>query len=261
MTQFSIVIPVFNEEHCLNALWDHLGAVLRQNGLESEIILADDHSTDRTWEIIQSLNHLDARIKGIRLAQHGGHQLAVFAGLQVSSGNTVITMDGDLQHPPEKIPDLIRAWQNGSDLVYGFKTHQEGRGWFKKFLNHLFHQLLSLRIGIALHPDTSDFQIMDRSLVEKIKVSWRPSIFLRAWIHYRAQSRHGIPFQAERRYHGRTRHNFLSLLGLGLRSLIFFPSVQSDSPPPDQSAHWTRYYQIEAATGFDHKLCSNDALL
>lgn len=222
--KFSVVIPLLNEADCLAELWRRLQEPLQSLGVDIEVLFVDDASTDDTWARIQGLRAKDPRVKGVRLARHAGHQVAFFVGFQEATGEAVITLDGDLQHPPEKIPDFFPFWQGGADLVYGFKTEQAGRSWLKKALNRLFHKLLSLRTGLELHPETSDFQMLDRSLVERIRQTWRPPIFLRGWIHSLAQRRSGIPFRAERRFSGRTKQKLIRLCGIGLYSLLSFPS-------------------------------------
>ena len=234
--KISVVIPIFNEEACLEELWKRLGPVLRETGLDFEVTLVDDASEDRTWSLIQDLHHHEPRVKGIRLAQQKGHQIAFFAGLSSAQGEAVIGMDGDLQHPPEKIPQLIEGWREGCDLVYGFKTEQPGRNFFKKCLNQFFHRIFSLRMGSALHPETSDFQILDRALVKKVTASWRPPVFLRCWIHFLAKNRKGIPFRAEKRFSGYSKQKFIPLFLIGVRSFLFFPTdskpTQPNFPPP-----------------------------
>lgn len=221
--KISIVVPVFNEEDCLEALWKRLRTVLQEIKIDFEIIFVDDASRDHTWNLIQKFHDQDTRIKGIRLAQQKGHQVAFFTGLSSAKGEAVIGMDADLQHPPEKIPELITEWREGFDLVYGFKTEQAGRSFFKKYLNQTFHRLFSLRMGSSLHPETSDFQILDRALAKKVVASWQPPVFLRCWVHFLAKKRKGIPFRAEKRFSGHSKQKFFPLLLIGLRSFLYFP--------------------------------------
>jgi len=222
--KIAIVIPLRNEEGCVPELLRRLKGVLEHVPWEWEILLVDDASCDRTWSCIRSFHREDPRVKGIRFAQPAGHEVAMFAGLEWACGDGVLTMDGDLQHPPEKIPDFVESWQDGLDLIYGFKTDQLGRSWFKMSLNRLFHLLFSLRTGISLHPETSNFQILGRRLVDQIVASWEPSIFLRGWFHRHAKKKKEIPFRADRRFWGRTKQNIPRLIAVGIRSLLFFPS-------------------------------------
>ncbi|MCG2722566.1 MAG: glycosyltransferase family 2 protein, partial [Thermodesulfovibrionales bacterium] len=129
---FSVVIPIYNEEENLSELYDRLITVMEKlckgKGfpLDSfEIILVDDGSTDRSWEYIDSLHKKDPRIKGIRFSRNFGHHIALTAGLDYAQGETVILMDGDLQDPPEEIPTLYSKYEEGYDLVYGIRQHRQ----------------------------------------------------------------------------------------------------------------------------------------
>ncbi len=239
--KISVVVPLFNEERCIQAFWQRLRAAINRIPFDFEVIFIDDASQDQTWRGICQIHKQDSRVKGIRLGLHGGHQVAFFAGLRQASGHAVIMMDGDLQHPPEKIPTLIQEWKKGVDLVYGFKTSQAGRGFLKKYLNQLFHWLLSIRSGVFFHPETSDFQILDRKLVEKILATWQPSTFLRGWIHRQATGREKIPFDAARRYGGKSRQSPIKLTGLGIQTLL--------CPTPSQSSKLSSFYQIQETVG------------
>jgi len=221
----SIVVPVRDEAACLAAFWERLRAVLRPLSFDFEVIFVDDASRDQTWNRITRLHGEEPRVKGIRLAQHRGQQAALFLGLQSASGDGVITLDGDLQHPPERIPDFIRAWQEGAELVYGFKTIQRGRGFFQTLIHRAFNRILALRSGLSFHPETSNFQLLDKTLVSQVVESWNPSLFLRGWIHRKAQQKQAIPFEARQRFQGKTKYSTFTLCKLGLRYLWFFPAV------------------------------------
>lgn len=242
MTKISVVVPLFNEEGCVKAFWKRLKQVLGETPFEFEVILVDDASQDQTWQRVRQIQQEDSRVKGISLSQHAGHQIAFFSGLGLASGEAVITLDGDLQHPPEKIPLLIKEWQNGFDLVYGFKTSQAGRGFVKKKMNHLFHRLLSLRSGVPFHPETSDFQILDRKVAQRVLATWHPPVFLRGWIHRQATHRYQIPFQADRRYDGKSRQNPFYLLGIGIQTLL--------SPSVHKSSNLHPLYEVREKVGF-----------
>ena len=222
--KLSVVTPVLNEAEGLPAFWRRLQPVLRELSSEFEVIFVDDGSTDSSWEKITAFHREAPQAKGIRLACHKGHQVAFWVGLRHASGEAIITLDSDLQHPPEKIPELIPHWRRGFDLVYGCKTEQLGRSGIKKRLNHLFGKLFSLRSGVEFPPEASDFQLLDRRLVEKVTATWRAPFFLRGWIHGLASKKQRVPFRADQRKFGKTKHRFSSLSLLGIYSLIFFPS-------------------------------------
>src|SRR5574342_721654 len=115
--ELSIVVPVFNEAGNIEKLCSELIPVLGGLGVEWEVIFCDDGSDDATWKIIDILHKNDERIKGIRLSRNFGHQYALFAGMQQASGRAVITMDGDLQHPPELLPEMLERWRAGDKIV------------------------------------------------------------------------------------------------------------------------------------------------
>ncbi len=229
----SLVIPIFNEAPCLPELCSRLQKTLYPLWLDYEVIFVDDASSDESWEIIKNECKNNHRFKAIRLRNRSGHQRAVFTAFHKTTGDAVMTLDGDLQHPPEKIPDFLEAWKNsGSELVYGFKTAQEGRSPFKKILNRLFHRILSFRLSRSMHPETSDFQIMGRGLAERVKKTWDPAVFLRAWIHYQAKSTSRIPFEAAARFKGETKQKISWLLKLGVGTLFFFPNSTAQNLRP-----------------------------
>ena len=114
----SIVIPAFNEEGNIRELYNELLKVLPSLGLPSEIIFSDDGSSDGTWREIKSLNQQDGRVKAVRLSRNFGHQYALLAGLSRAAGDAVVTMDADLQHPPQVIPKLVEEWRRGNKIVH-----------------------------------------------------------------------------------------------------------------------------------------------
>ncbi len=222
--KLSVVTPVFNEAEGLPEFLKRLHSVLKYLPSEFEVIFVDDGSTDASWEHITAFHRQEPRAKGLRLARHSGHQAAFWAGLQAASGNAIVTLDSDLQHPPEKIHELIKGWQQGFDLVYGCKTEQLGRSKLKKSINLFFNRLLTLRSGVDLHPEASDFQLLDRGLAAKVIRFWRPPFFLRAWVHALAVKKKPVYFRADRRRFGKTKHSLFLLSRLGIYSLLFFPS-------------------------------------
>ena len=114
----SIVVPVFNEGGNVRPLFDALVPVLESTGMEWELIFSDDGSTDATWSTISALHEADSRVKGLRLSRNFGHQYALFAGMSIATGDAIISMDGDLQHPPELVPELVGRWRSGDQIVH-----------------------------------------------------------------------------------------------------------------------------------------------
>lgn len=160
----SIVIPCFNEQDVLAQLYSRLHAAAESWGEPFEIIAIDDGSDDSTWEILETFAQRDPRWKLVRLARNFGHQAAVSAGLTYSSGDAIITIDADLQDPPEILGLFIEKWRQGYDVVYGVRR-QRKEGRLKRFLYHFFYRLLSALADTEIPKDSGDFSLIDRKSV------------------------------------------------------------------------------------------------
>jgi len=157
----SIVIPAYCEAGNLSKLYEELAATLSVAEPSWEIIIVDDGSTDGTWHEILALHQQDPRVKGLRLSRNFGHQYALFAGLSNAAGQVVITMDADLQHPPKIIPDLLKRWQQGSQIVHTVRVDHDKTSWRKKVTSKLFYRVFSLLSGVELSAGMADFRLMD----------------------------------------------------------------------------------------------------
>jgi dolichol-phosphate mannosyltransferase len=138
----SIVIPCFNEEEVLPQTLNRVHAAGQATGLSYEIVLVDDGSADRTWEIIASGARHDDRVRGVRLSRNFGHQMALTAGLERARGSEVLVIDGDLQDPPELLGVMLAKRAEGFDVVYGQRRSRAGETWFKLVTAKLFYRLI-----------------------------------------------------------------------------------------------------------------------
>ena len=139
----SIVVPVFNEEDSLKALYERLSSVLDAMGMPWEVILVDDGSRDGSTAIMRELNALDSRVHAIFLSRNFGHETASTAGLEAASGDWIVLMDADLQDPPECIPVLLAKCREGFDMVYARRASREGETLFKKVSAFLFYRIMA----------------------------------------------------------------------------------------------------------------------
>ena len=146
----SLVVPIFNEEECLPLLRQELVRVAdrieRERGLEVETVLVDDGSSDRSWIAILDFAQADPRVRAISFSRNFGHQAALTCGYRIARGDAVVTLDADLQDPPDVVLDLVDAWRAGADVVYAVRTQRAGESWFKRWSADLFYRLLQ-RIG------------------------------------------------------------------------------------------------------------------
>lgn len=162
----SVVVPCYNEEPVLPALYHRLRAACEGTGLAYEIVLVNDGSADGTWKGIASLARTDPCVVAVNLARNHGHQLALTAGLSVCRGDRVLVIDADLQDPPEALPDMLALMeQSGADVVYGQRAKRAGETAFKRLTAHLFYRLLNRLTEVPIPADTGDFRLMTRRVV------------------------------------------------------------------------------------------------
>lgn len=183
-----VIVPAYNEEACIRPFYERLRAVIDPLPYGVRVIFVDDGSRDRTAELILELAGSDARIGLLRLSRNFGHQAALTAGLDASQADAVITMDADLQHPPETLPRFVAAWEAGGELISGVRARAVGSNAFKRATSALFYRLLNSISPVNITPDSPDFRLLDRRVVEAIRQVREQSRFLRgiyAWVGFR----------------------------------------------------------------------------
>jgi len=221
----SIVVRALNESENLLVLHQHLIQVLEHLGESYEIILVDDGSTDSTWECVESLAHNDEAVRGIRFSRNFGRQAALMAGLQFSTGDAVITMDADLQHPPQLIPKLVREWRDGTTIVNTVRIYPEGTGFFKKFTSGMFYRIINRLSNTKIITNAADFRLMDRKAVDVLCGLGERRLFLRGLSQWIGFSQSSVSFEASERCAGDTKYSPGKLIQLALSGLTSFSDV------------------------------------
>jgi glycosyltransferase involved in cell wall biosynthesis len=186
-----IVVPAYNEEAGLEAFYARLRPVLDGLDLSIRVLFVDDGSTDRTAAVCQELAASDPRVGLLRLSRNFGHQAALTAGLDHVSADAVITMDSDLQHPPEALPEFVAAWRAGAEVVSGVRANDSQTGFLKRTTSALFYRFLNLISSFPITPDSPDFRLLDRKVVRAIGQLREQSRFLRgiyAWVGFKQAS-------------------------------------------------------------------------
>src|SRR5262247_714470 len=199
----SVIVPVLNEEDNIPELVRRLKAAL-DGGLPFDIIFVDDGSTDRTWRLLTSLHAEDSRIKSVRLARAFGHQAAISAGLCAATGDAVVVMDGDLQDDPEVVPEFVKRWLDGDDVVYAIRQSRQA-SWPKRVAYHVFYRVLA-RISVV-------------DVLNAMPERTRFVRGMRGWAGFRQS---GVPCDRQDRFAGRTKHTYSTLVRLALDGFLGF---------------------------------------
>lgn len=221
----SIVVPLCNEEGNVALLLEKLRDVLQTLQISYEVILVDDGSRDGTWSLVSEAAAKDDRLKGLSLSRNFGHQNAIFAGLYHSSGEAVVTMDGDLQHPPSLVPKLFEAWREGSKVVETRRIESEDASLIKRMTSRWFYRIFSLLSGLPIAQGTSDFRLVDRKIVDTILQMRDAELFLRGITHWVGFQKTTITYKAERRYAGETKYGLLKMIRFAMASLFSFSTI------------------------------------
>jgi polyisoprenyl-phosphate glycosyltransferase len=216
----SVIVPVLNEEDNIPELVRRLKAAL-DGGLPFDIIFVDDGSTDRTWRLLTSLHAEDARIKSVRLARTFGHQAAISAGLRAATGDAVVVMDGDLQDAPEVVPEFVKRWLDGDDVVYAIRQSRQA-SWPKRVGYHVFYRVLARISAVVLPLDSGDFSLMDRRVVDVLNAMPERTRFVRGMRGWAGFRQSGVPCDRRDRFAGRTKHTYATLVRLALDGFFGF---------------------------------------
>ncbi len=223
--RLSVVLPAHNEEESLEELVDQLRSALDRLPGEWEAILVDDGSTDGSWERMSEAASRYSTIRALRLSRNFGHQAALSAGLSVASGDGVVTMDADLQHPPEAISDLLAKADQGYDVVYAIRVNREGEGWFKRRASSAFYRVLNRLARLDLPEGAADFRFMSRRVVEALIAMPERHRFLRGmtrWVGYRQGV---VTYESPRRAQGASKYTIRHMIRFALVALVSFSAV------------------------------------
>jgi glycosyltransferase involved in cell wall biosynthesis len=218
----SIVVPVFNEVEILPELHRRVLKVMESLGETWELVLVDDGSQDGSTGVIRELAKEDRHLRPVIFARNFGHQIAITAGLDYARGQAVVIMDADLQDPPEVIPELVREWRQGFEVVHAVRSYREGESFFKKVTAALFYRLINRITDVDIPLDAGDFRLLDRKAVDVINRMRERHRFPRgmaAWIGFRQTS---VPYRRAARLAGETKYPFNKMLRLALNAVTSF---------------------------------------
>ena len=223
MKKISILVPCYNEQESLPLLYDELLKLMNNNSqYDWEILLVNDGSKDDTLNIMKELRSKDQRINFIDLSRNFGKERAMLAGFDYVTGDCMVIMDADLQHPPFVINDMLAKWEEGYDDVYAKRTTRGKEPWLRKKLSLFFYRLLQKTTKIEILPNVGDFRLLDRKCIESLKQmreSERYTKGMFCWIGYKKAP---IQFEQQDRAAGQTTWNFWGLLSLAVEGIVSF---------------------------------------
>ena len=223
--EYSLVVPIFNEEETLSELARRLTLLLDALDGPAEVVLVDDGSSDRSYELMVAARETDPRFKVLRLSRNFGHQIAITAGMDVAAGNAVIVMDADLQDPPEVVLEMAARWREGFDVIYGVREERPGETRFKKATASAFYRLLRRISNIDVPLDVGDFRLVDRRALEAFKSMRETNRYVRgmfSWIGFRQV---GVSFQRDERFAGDTKYPLTKMLKFATDGVVSFSAA------------------------------------
>ena len=225
MEKISVIIPMYFEELVAEECYKRVSTVLKGiNNYEYEIIFINDGSTDKTLEILESIAKNDNRVKVISFSRNFGHQAAVTAGLKEVTGNVAVIIDADLQDPPELIPEMVKLWEEGNEVVYGKRKTRDGESVFKLMTAKMFYKTLNYFSDVDIPKDTGDFRLVDRKVVDKMNSLPEHNKFLRglwSWLGYK---QYAFEYERKERFAGKTKYPLKKMLKLAADGIISFSS-------------------------------------
>lgn len=220
----SVVVPVFNEEDTLRELHSRLSAALPPVEVW-EIVLVDDGSADGSWPLMRELSAADPRLRLVRLSRNFGHQAAITAGLEAARGEAVIVIDGDLQDPPELIPELVARWRDGFDVVYAVRAERTGENPVRLLAISLFYKLFRRISGGDIPANVGDFRLMSRRVVDALMAMPERARFLRGMTSWVGFKQTGVEYRRDPRYAGSSKYPPRKLVRLALDGIVSFSTI------------------------------------
>lgn len=225
MKTISIVVPVFNEEDNIEHFYESVCKVMEPLPYDFELIYVDDGSKDRSREILRSLEKQDERVQSIFLARNSGHQLALTCGLDNADGDAVITMDGDMQHPPELIPVLLEKWEQGYEVVQTIRKTTEGVSAMKKLTSYYYYKVLNKLSNVHIQEGGSDFRLMDQVVVKAFRRYREHARFIRGMIGAMGFRQVQIEFVAPKRFAGVSKFSPRKMLNFAIDGVLAYSNL------------------------------------
>ena len=222
---YSLIVPLYNEQDTLPELVRRLIDVMNSLDEPTELILINDGSKDQSLILLRSFHQQDNRICYINLARNFGHQIAVTAGLNFVRGDMAIILDADLQDPPELIPELIKQWRSGFQVVYAQRTKRIEESWTKRVLAYWFYRILQKFADVEIPTDSGDFCLIDRSVIDILNSMPERTRYLRGLRSWVGFNQIAVPFSRDARFAGEVKYTFRKSFKLAINGIVSFSQV------------------------------------
>ncbi|HMG89068.1 MAG TPA: glycosyltransferase family 2 protein [Chryseolinea sp.] len=220
--KISIVVPVFNEAANIPVLYRELTEQLSPLTYSCEFVFVDDGSTDGSLQVIKELAKQNNNVYFVELSRNFGHQYALKAGLDVSNGDCVVSMDCDLQHPPEVVLKLIKKWEEGYDVVYTRRHPNKNISWLKTKTSSFFYALMDKISDLKLESGTADFRLMNRNVLDAFAHLNESELFIRGLVKWAGFKQTAVEYEPRERYSGQTKYNLKKMLSFAFRGITAF---------------------------------------
>lgn len=225
MKLISVIVPIFNEQENLNVFYQEVCKYLDPLSYSYELIFIDDGSNDDTAVILELLTKQDTKVKAILLARNFGHQVALSCGLDYARGDAVITMDGDLQHPPELLPLLLSKWEEGFEIVQTIRIDTVGVSCLKKITSNMFYRLINTMSDVHIVEGGSDFRLLDRKVVQTFLCFKEKARFIRGIIGDMGYRQTQVDFVAPERFAGKSKFSPKKMISFALDGITAYSKL------------------------------------
>lgn len=220
----SVILPAYNEEKMIPAAAEVISRIMDESGINFELLFVDDGSRDETWDQICLASKKDRRIRGVHFSRNFGKEAAMFAGLEQAAGDCCAVLDCDLQHPPEKLVEMYRLWEQGYEVVEGIKEDRGDESCLHRFAAKRFYSLISRATGMDMS-SSSDFKLLDRKVVDTLNQMPERNVFFRAlsfWVGFKKAS---VSYRVRERTAGESKWSTCSLIKYALTNISSFSSA------------------------------------
>lgn len=224
----SVVVSVYNEELVLREFYQETGKILKELPApwDYELIFVNDGSRDQSLSILKELADLDSRVKVVNFSRNFGHEAAMIAGIDHASGDGVVCMDADLQHPPECLPQIIQKFEEGYEVISMVRTRNKSAGWIKNFTSSAFYKVINYLSDVKFQPNASDFFAMNRAAADVLRNNYREKVrFLRGYVQSIGFERTVIEYEARPRFAGESKYSIKSLLKFSINTILCFSDL------------------------------------